>query len=188
MFPGGLIMQVSFEQTKDDLIAYNLYHSAHSPAIRRQRRTMIAVFVSAALVVAMLLLSFPSSPTPPPGILWVVVAAFLIGAAVLPRSYRRGVIKIVGRMIDEGQNRTLLGRREITISPVDLGAASELRSTTVRWKAVEKVVEDGDYLYIYISALEAIIVPRRAFAGEAPFAAFADAVRKHREAAVEKTQ
>jgi hypothetical protein len=173
-------MKIAFDLTKEDLIAFNLHRQQSSSTLRRQRRLVAGIFVVTGLVIAAFLLRhpFPSELS----VCWMAVAVFLLTPLFLPGSYRRNTIRLVGRLIDEGRNRSLLGRREITMTPVDLCAASELRSTTVRWKAVERIEEDLQYLYIYVSSLEAIIIPRRAFAGDSDFEAFAAGVRKHWQA------
>src|SRR5262245_40395662 len=174
-------MQVSFDLTKEDLIAHNLYRQQRSPSIQRQRRMVSGVFLIGGLALGAVLLTHEHSSAS--FLAWAMVALLLVTPAILPSSYRRSTIKLVGRLIDEGKNKSLLGRKEITITPVDICGAGELRSMTVRWKAVERIEETSDYLYIYFSSLEAFIIPRRAFAGEADFAAFAAGVRKHWQAA-----
>lgn len=49
---------------------------------------------------------------------------------------------------------------------------SELGQSTTAWKAVEKVAAVDGGIYIYTSALAAVIVPRRAFASQLEFDEF----------------
>jgi hypothetical protein len=51
--------------------------------------------------------------------------------------------------------------------------------TTTAWPAVERIVVDSGMLYIYISSVSAVVVPRRAFTTDAEFASFEETARKH---------
>jgi hypothetical protein len=82
-------------------------------------------------------------------------------------------------MVSEGSLEPLLGKKEVSITPVEIVEAGATRSTTVRWQAVQQIVQNGDALYVYISATEAMIIPRRSFADDAAFAAFKGAMLEY---------
>ena len=86
--------------------------------------------------------------------------------------YRRKVRKIVAGMIGEGRNRTLFGKQRVTISPESISRSSDFDQTTIAWSAIERVVKDKDYVFVYTSSLTAIIVHRRAFADDVGFDEF----------------
>jgi hypothetical protein len=75
-------------------------------------------------------------------------------------------------MIGEGRNRTLLGKQRVTLSPEGITKASDFDRTTIAWSGVERVIADKDFVFVYISAVTAIIVPRRAFADAVGFDEF----------------
>jgi hypothetical protein len=162
-------MQINHELKMGDLVAFILYHHAHSPTLRRQK-----YFVCWTLAVAGLLLAALQvlAVARLPDSLWGVSLILLLSGAFYPAFYRAWLSRTVERMFSEGQSDHLLGKKEVSITPVEIVEASATRSTTVRWSAVERIETDGDLVYVYISAVEAIVIPRRAFADEAGFAAF----------------
>lgn len=179
-------MQVSFEMTREDIIAFNLYHSAQSPNLSRQRWSIILAFLFAAGVLAIMMM-VPGELQKLFRGLWPVALFLFVTAVLVLFTWRRFLRKAVDQMLDEGRNRSLLGKKEVIITPVEITGVGDLKSVTLRWKAVERIELDESYLFIYYSALEAILVPRRAFAAESEFAAFAEAARSYwREAGGEK--
>jgi hypothetical protein len=101
-----------------------------------------------------------------------------------PGAYRHRLRKIVAGMVGEGQNRGLFSRHRVTISPEGVADASEHGQSSTAWRAVERVAAADEHVYIYTSALGAVIVPRRAFAGPSQFEEFVRTAREHHERAV----
>jgi membrane protein implicated in regulation of membrane protease activity len=172
-------MKANFELTKEDLLTYNLSHQARSPALRRQRAWTVGVCLGAAVILGGVMCLPSAGDFGRVANFWPVAYFFLAIGILKPLLWRRQVRRIVDRMLNEGRNRSLLGKREVLITPADISTAGELRSTIVRWKAVERIVEEREVLYVYISSVDAVIIPRRAFASDDEFAAFGAACRKY---------
>lgn len=180
-------MTAEFELRKDDWSAFNFYHHFHSPTARRQYLRawfsptilLLLGFLGVSLLVSL------NSPTP--GSTFLALLPLFSGVPVyllwFPWAYRRKVKKIVVGMIGEGRNRTLLGKQRVTLSPEGITKSSDFDRTTVAWSGVERVIKDQDYLFVYISALTAIIVPRRAFADAVGFNEFAIQATRYQEEA-----
>lgn len=52
-------------------------------------------------------------------------------------------------------------------------------SSDVGWSAILKVIETAERLFLTISTRQAVVLPRRAFASEADYAAARDFIREH---------
>jgi hypothetical protein len=181
-------MTAEYEITKEDVGAFNLYHSLHSPAARRQYLrswfvpAVIWLFVFSGIwyfadrergrPFQTFLDLFP---------LFSFVPLYLL---YFPWAYRRKLRNIVAGMVSEGQNRGLFGRHRVTISPESVVESSEHSQSSTAWRAVERIVSADERAYIYTNALAAIIVPRRAFASPSEFDAFVRTARGHHEKAV----
>jgi hypothetical protein len=170
-------MEIQIEVTKQDFIDFNLYHLSHSPTIKRQR-------------IALLL----------PGFLWsgfwlwlcvdgaktlhniktlmpLIIGGFLYVATLLIL-WRGSMKRQIQRLLSEGENKGLLGSQRVIISEEGIANIDELSTYTAKWQTVEKVIASDNCLYIYVSAVSALIVPKRFFASDA---AFADFVRQTTE-------
>ena len=103
-----------FELTEEDYIAFNLYHHAHSPALRRRRsRAWFALF--SAWIVASFLSWYVLDVVLEIENWWLVVLPVfvlpLMFLIVYPSAYRRSVTSVVRSMLREGSNRGFLAQR-----------------------------------------------------------------------------
>ena len=162
----------------DDLVAFNKYHHAHSPTLRRQ---MYGPAILAGLAAVAFALIELLKPSPRGSTYWPSVVLLLLAAAGYPAFHRFWLSRTVRAMFSEGSLEPFLGKKEVSMTPVEIVETGATRSTTVRWPCVQRVVQNQDVLYVYISATEAIVLPRRSFADEAAFTAFFASARQYWE-------
>ena len=182
-------MSVAFENTKEDLIAFNLYHHAHSPTTRRQLQQPWIRTTAIWLLVFGLIWFFADQRRGTPlqtfldllPLLYGLIGYLLFVLVYYPFAYRRTIRKTVDSMADEGKNRGLLGPHRVTLTAESIIEATDFSESTTSWKAVERVANSGEHAFIYVNSLAAIMVPRRAFAGVAEFNEFVNAATVYRE-------
>lgn len=66
-------------------------------------------------------------------------------------------------MLAEGHNRAMIGHKKVELSQEGVsykGTGSEGKAS---WATVERIAQDETYIYIYLSSIMAVIVPKRAF-------------------------
>lgn len=181
-------MTAEYEITKDDLLAFNLYHYQHSPTARRQYLGLwlVPAFIWLLVCTGIWYLSDRGRGTPLRAFLELLplfcgAPAYLI---VFPWTYRRKLRKMVDSMVGEGRNRGVFGRHRVTISSESVSESGEHGQTSTTWRAVERVAATDERAYIYTNALAAIVVPCRAFADSSQFEEFVRTARGHHENAV----
>ena len=178
-------MTAEYEFTKDDLIAFNLYHHRHSPTSRRQYRRAWFVPAYLWLFLCIGIWYVDDLKRGEPLRTFLDLLPLFCGVPLyllyFPWAYRRNLRKIVAGMVSEGQNRGLFGRRRVTISLEGVTETGEFGQTTRTWRGIERVTETEDYVYIYANAVAAFIVPSRAFAGPSEFEEFVRAARGYHE-------
>ncbi|MGC4006023.1 MAG: hypothetical protein QM811_24040 [Pirellulales bacterium] len=179
-------MEVEFELTKEDYYAFNRYHQIHSPVIRRRYyRVWIVTTVS------LLMLS---------GLSWLLLRegdpllrnylslGFLIGASsyatAYPWLYQRNLREIIEGMISEGRSNGLFSSLRIGLGPEAVSSIGELRRSATDWARSNGSCATGPRVYIYINAISAHIVPRRAFDSDLRFEHFAETAERFRAARV----
>ncbi|MBI6874443.1 YcxB family protein [Clostridium aciditolerans] len=64
-------------------------------------------------------------------------------------------------MLDEGKQENLFGRYNILIKHEGILVNSNMGQSNTNWDAVERLIETKEYIYIYISSVNAYIVPKR---------------------------
>jgi len=171
-------MQLKFDLTKEDVIAFNMYHYAHSPSLRRKKWVNLVWGMVLALVCVLAAIAVKGSGGSA-DFLWSLLVSIPLYIACYPFLLRRAQRTAVERLIAEGQNRDQFGKKQVTITPIEITAGGDLTSTTVRWKAVERIEVAEAYAYVYFSALQAVIIPRRAFASDEEFSAWVETARKY---------
>lgn len=180
-------MTAEYELTKDDLNAFNLYHHFHSPTARRHYLLswFRPAFIWLLVCTGIWYLADRERHTPLRTFLDLLplFSGIPIYLLYFPWAYRRKAQKILTGMVSEGQNRGVWGRHQVAISPDGITESGEFGQTSTTWRAVERVAQNGDYAFVYINALAAIIIPRRAFAAPAEFEEFVRTARGYHEKA-----
>jgi hypothetical protein len=176
-------MTIEYEMTKEDLSAFSLYHNRHSPIARRQylRSWLVPPFIWLLLFIVIWHLADQGRGKPLQTFLDLLPLFSFVPIYLLyfPWAYRRKLRKIVGGMVSEGHNRGLLDHHRVTISPENITDSNELGQTTRAWRGVEKVAVTDEHAFIYIHALAAVTVPRRAFASPLEFDEFVRAAKAY---------
>jgi hypothetical protein len=155
--------KVEYDLTKEDYIAFNMHYLDHSPIIKR------SLFIQ-RYVVALVFLAFPfifSNMSGVPLLLPLIVygAIFIAWIVYYPRYFKATTKKRILRMIDEGSNDNLFGPRSMILSESGVEEISDHGESRSSWRSIEKIDETVDYIYIYISSINAYLVPIRAFEG-----------------------
>lgn len=171
-------MEIEFELSMGDLVAFNRYHSEHSPT---QRRARLAWRLSVPAIIAF-------------GVVWNLndLVPFLLGGgaiavlwfALYPRFQRWSLERCVRKLYGEGKNKGTICGHKLSIAPDAISERTDVGQATTSWRRVEKITDADQHLFLYTGAVQAFIVPRRAFSDESEFRAFIETARRYREEAV----
>ena len=156
-------LTVEYDLIKEDYIAFNMHHIDNSPTIKR------SLFIQ-RYVVALVFLVFPfifSNMTGVPILLPLIIygAIFIAWILYYPRYFVATTKKRILKMINEGRSDNLFGPRSITLSEAGVQEVSDHGESRSSWRSIEKVDETAEHIYIYISSINAYLVPIRAFEG-----------------------
>jgi len=157
-------MVVEYERTLDDLIWFNQFHIAHSPSIKRQillwriSFSLLTVFLSLGV---MYLIS-RNKPLSYLAYTISVIGGFFI-FLIYPSLNRSSIIRRTRKLLSEGDNKPILGHQTITVLPEGLFCKTYSGESRLNWSSIHKIEGDKTYIFLYISAINAIIIPKRAF-------------------------
>jgi hypothetical protein len=165
-------VRIRFETTMDDLIAFNRFHFENSPAFRRQRM-VYALLVPGifALLALIALAAWWHADTEK-------LVAFAIGALIVgvPASvgwiffarwwWMVQVMRNVQKMYSEGSNRIALGWREMELVGNRLKLRTEFLDNSLDLRAIDKIVGNEDYTFVYISSNQAYLIPMNLYPEE----------------------
>jgi len=152
-------MRIRYERTMDDILALNEFSFHHSPTtkriVSRYRWTgALAIWLLAALLVYVLV---PAMPIYLTLLLAFIDAAYF--AVVAPRIVLKKTKHNIRKQYAEGQNATLLGEQELELTDTGLIARSKYAETKLAWGAIEKIETTPEHTFLFVSSVNAYIIP-----------------------------
>ncbi|NRA38034.1 MAG: YcxB family protein [Planctomycetes bacterium] len=153
-------MKVSFELTMDDWIAFNTYYLYNSKEVRRTK-TCVQLFAP-ALVLMLLMYSFVNDEMtviPTVLLLLYAVAWFVF----YPKRFYKNAIRKTMRIMKEGDNSGFLGAHEISFNDEGFTCVEPESTQMYKWSAVKQTGENDDYIFLYVTAVSAVILPKEKF-------------------------
>jgi hypothetical protein len=159
---GVKLMEIEYYFGEHDWVAFMVYHTSHSPSVKRRLGAQRYGFGLMLLVFGILLVLQSSSFS------WVVsgfwaVACF--GSAVLwlalwPVYWRGSIHANSLKMLNEGDNRAVIGKHKLRVEDDGLIELTDYLECKTRWAAFEKIISTDDYTFIYISSVQAVVIPK----------------------------
>ena len=149
-------MKITYRLAIDDLVHFNLYHAQQSPSVRRANRWTLLI-IPIVMVIAM---------RPDSTIVAVCIAAGAFGGALLFHSlYLRWITPwLIRRVLTEGSTKGIIGEHELEISSDGVRERTSMNDGRHTWGSVDRIVEDDRYIFIYLQATMAHIIPKSTFA------------------------
>jgi YcxB-like protein len=156
-------MIVKFEISLKDLVAFNRYHCANSPTIKR-RKLFCMLLVPGLLIAAALFIS-PTEEVGRPVIVAGAVVLSVLYAVAFNYTFAASMDRNVRLLYKEGTNKGTIGQHELEIDDRGLVERTEAGESRVIWRAVERIAETEEYAFIYLSSVTAHVIPKQAVTG-----------------------
>lgn len=150
-------MILRYNVSIDDIVAFNAYHCDQSPTIRRQR------FIVAGTIDLLVILPgiFYAKANNEPAILAFACLFAVIFTVLYWALFHRCLARTANRLISEGSTQGIVGPHELEITNSDLIERTEVNESKHSWKGLHRIVDTSDYLFIYVTALMAHVVPKQ---------------------------
>lgn len=172
-------MDIEYEISTDDLVAFHLHQNEHSLAYRGCRwgfQLGFGLITAAGSVIYFIVGDHLMASA------WLVAAVLLV--ALAPRVLRGSLKRQIVRLYRRGKHRGGLGTHRLSLAPEALVDSTEGSESRVLWSDVEKIAATDEHLFLYTGAETAIVVPKRAFSDDAGWAEFSETARQYRNAAI----
>jgi hypothetical protein len=155
ILPIGLrTMIVRYRTTLEDLVAFNRYHCAHSPAVKKTKFTCM-ILVSALLIAGSLFIA-PTEEVARPVIVAVAIVFAGLFSVVFNYMFTASMDRQARRLYNEGTNKGTLGQHELEIDDNGLVERTEVNETRQSWHGVERIAETDERAFIYVSSMMAV--------------------------------
>jgi hypothetical protein len=158
-------MEVEYEITPEDLYAFQWRGVYRSP-IGRRMRLKVYVYLFLAFLLVSLLPAIGADGFTVSRVSFTFLAVTFPVVALLTwyferRQTRRVILEILKK---EKPDRGQLGRHKVSLNEAGLLEATAVGESRTSWAGVDRVEQDGEYIFIYTAPHAAHIIPKRAFA------------------------
>ncbi len=148
-------MILRFDSTIEDVVAFNDYHSKHSPKMKR----IMAGFRWVPALLAFLLI-FTSTMKHDYG---SAAIAGLIGASIAailcPPLIRWSLRRRIYKLYSKGIHKKILGEHEAEIVEDGIIARASYSESKYSWGLIEKIESTAEYTFIYVDEAMAYVIP-----------------------------
>ena len=69
--------------------------------------------------------------------------------------------RTIRKLLAEGKNDSILGRRRLVLSEDTFDEVSDAGTQAVRYTALGPIVETSEYIFVYVNAVQAAVIPKR---------------------------
>lgn len=171
-------MNIEYNNDLDDYINFNLIHSRNSITLKRQR-ILLRLITSIMLTMILLIISLFANKG---SALYGTVLAIVFGALfflIFPLFSGLGMRSQIEKIINEGKNKGVFGKQKTVIASEAITEENDAGEAKYFWTSVDKLVDSPNYIFLYVGALRALIIPRNSFANEEQYTEFVGLVEQY---------
>jgi hypothetical protein len=167
----GEAMKIQFEVTIEDLVSLTAYYCEKSKMVKR---TKMLVLWGSPLVVfmicsAMLISMFIEGEDNREMVISIGLLSLVVFGAyaavwffIWPIVHKKSIVSRARKLYSEGSATGAVGTQELELTETVLIARSPSSETYTRLSTIEKVVNSGDYTYIFLNSFTANVIPHDA--------------------------
>ena len=172
-------MEVNVNIDVNDLIALVDHLYQKYPAVRRQFRRLCFGFPIIVIGLGSLVFLATEDIT----FFFSMLGLGIFWLLFMPPLFKSAARQNIRRLYKTGQNRGVFGEQKIVINKTEIARYNQYGHAAYYWPAVERIESSNKYLFIFVSSLDAIVIPKRDFSSEHEFDLFVENARMyHREA------
>ncbi|HEU4472605.1 MAG TPA: YcxB family protein [Flavisolibacter sp.] len=155
-------MTLRYALTKDDLAGFYFYAGWSSPAKKRYRQLYFLRVLLSSCIGAVIVLLIWWRPVNVVKILFFAIPFVLLYSLLLTYfaihvSYKKKIRKLV----DDPGNASALLPSEVQFTETGIFTRDERTEAKFNWQSIIKKSETAGYYYLFVSSVQAIIVPKR---------------------------
>ena len=157
------MLSIKYAITKEDYINYYTYVMWDAPGKKKKR---LIYYGKQSLPILIFLFAFYYTGLfHRPGNFILLIAGFLLITTLLSfMGVRNNTMKQAEAVADDPENGSVFLESNLLVSETGLLVKDDLKETKYQWGAIIKKLESRQYYFLFHNAMQAIIIPKRAFA------------------------
>ena len=148
----------------DDILAFHRYHFAHSRTIQNQKYLVIALVSFLVLGASVVV----DSDIPTATLLVAGIAFSLLFGVIFHFTFTYSLERQARKLLSEGRTDGMLGTHELEIDTDGLTERTDVNESRQVWSAFDRIEETDDYAFLYISSIQAHVIPKNNVAAGDP--------------------
>jgi len=157
-------MKIDYQLTKQDYVDFNMNYMSNSKTVKK-------LFIAQRYIVPIIFLLIPFvmiRVTSIPLRYWfdIFLVSSVLWILFYPKYFKWTTSKRMLKMLDEGENTDMLGKRSLTLTEEGIMDSSTLSESKTDWNVIEKITQTQKHIFIFISSAAAYILPVRVFKSE----------------------
>lgn len=157
-------MELIYDLTKEDYLAFQLHAAKQSETVKRalimQRLMGPVLFLLFALIVSWVTEEWL------PGLFITFAVASVLWVILYPKYFYGHIKRNVSKMLNESRNDNMFGLHTLVMDRKGFTEKNRAGEKKTNWSGIERVEENEAYFFLFISIMEAYIVPKRVFENE----------------------
>jgi Ca2+/Na+ antiporter len=158
---GGIDVKLKYNLTEEDYINFNIAHMKNSKSLKRTM--MINRFLTPLIFLVMPFVLDEISNIS----FWYWAVIFVLTYILWVVLYEKNVYKInikrIRKMLEEKRNESLIGERILEIDGENIRIINDRGENIIYIKSIKNIIENDEYIFIYINSISAIIIPIKVF-------------------------
>lgn len=147
-----------FEFEIEDWLAFQKHFLLNSTKFKRTK--MIMTFYLPVLLAVIMLVEYRVLSKNPFFIIIAIIASAL-WIIFYPKRLERRTLNNAEKMINSGDNSGVLGENTVALSDEFVLYITPESECKYKWSGVKKIEETDEYYFLFLSALTAIIIPKK---------------------------
>jgi hypothetical protein len=157
------MVSLKFALTKEDYVNYFTYLRWDFPGNKKKR----LLYYAKQLIPIIIFFSafYYTGLFARPGKFILLIAGFMLITTLLSFiGIKSNTIKQAQKIAEDPENENIFLEATTVFSESGITTKNEMLETRIQWKGIQKKLENKSYYYLFINAMQAIIIPKRVFA------------------------
>ncbi len=144
--------RLRYETSIDDMMAFQEFHTANSPILKKQ-----IFWLRLGSVTLFLILAFLANRSS--GAVTIALSAAFFFGAFIPWFIRFGTRLQMRKLYSSGMLKGMLGSSRIEVTDDGLVSLNPLNEVKTRWEGIDHIASSATHTFIYNSAISAFVIP-----------------------------
>lgn len=154
-------MKLKYDLTENDYINFNIYHMKNSKSLKRAM--MINRFLVPLIFLVMPFILYYISDISFTYWALIFILVYILWVSFYENYVYRINRKRIKKMLKEKGNEGLIGENVLEIDENNIKVTNDSGENTIYVKSIKNIVENDEYIFIYINSISAIIIPIKVF-------------------------